>query len=135
MLHGTRHMVCSAIGQIVSVHHREHDIGEVHPAERAAYMLGLTLVHDTARITAGHSAETAATCARVAEDHQRGRACAPALADIWAACFLANGVKLELAEHPLQLSVLFATGEWNFQPWGFAFCDRQLEPSFVTSQT
>jgi hypothetical protein len=62
----------------------------------------------------------AAAGARVAEDHDGRRARAPALADIGAHGFLADGVEVELLDVALEAFVVFAMGEFDFEPVGLA---------------
>ena len=56
-------------------------------------------------------AEAAAARAHIAEQHQRGRARAPALPDIGTARLFADGAQLELTEQALQTRMPLAAGE------------------------
>jgi len=61
-------------------------------------------------------AEATAARAGVAKDHECGSAALPALANIWAGSFLANGVEVLLADHVPQFDVLLSARWWDLEP-------------------
>src|SRR5690606_17070945 len=54
--------------------------------------------------------------AGVPQEHHRRGTGAPAFADIGTACFLANRVKIELAQRPLQVGVLLPARRTHLEP-------------------
>src|SRR5438874_1936634 len=67
---------------------------------------------------------TAAARARVAEDHERGRAPLPALADVRARGLLADRVKVLVADEPGQLAVALTAWRRHLEPRRLALADR-----------
>src|SRR5438128_4869559 len=63
-----------------------------------------------------HRAKTAGACADVAEDHERCRAPVPAVEDVGAARFLADGVQLCALHDLLELLEIFALGHPHPNP-------------------
>src|SRR5439155_3466107 len=63
-------------------------------------------------------AEAAGPGAGIAQDHEGGGACLPALADVWAARLLAHRVQLEPTHDVLQLGIVRTAGEPYPQPFG-----------------
>ena len=73
---------------------------------------------DRAGSAVGHGAVRAGARADVAEDHERGGAVVPALADVRAARFLADGVQVQLAHQPLEPQVARRPRRAHLQPLG-----------------
>ena len=69
-------------------------------------------------------AEAAAARAGVAEDHERGGAALPALADVRAGGLLADGVQVLALDHPAQLAVGGAAGRRALEPGRLALAER-----------
>src|SRR2546428_722900 len=99
---------------------------DVHPvraeiSHRRDY-LGTRLVEvEHAMGVAGrHGAETAASRTRVAHQHDRRGAAAPALPDVWAMGLLAHCVKVQRPEQALQVGVVLARGWADPEPLRFA---------------
>ena len=63
--------------------------------------------------------------AGVAEDHERRGAVVPALADVRAVRFLADGVETEVAHQALEAEVVLGAGRADLQPVGLGL-PRQL---------
>jgi hypothetical protein len=106
----------AAVEEVVAVDHREHHVREIELGERARRVLGLARIDDAARISRGDRAEAAAARARLAEDHDRRGALAPALADVGAARLFADGVEIEPTERALERLVPLAAREPDTQP-------------------
>ena len=62
--------------------------------------------------------------ADVAEDHEGGRAVLPALADVGAVGFLANGMEVQLPHQLLEPKVLGTSWSTNLQPPRLALRER-----------
>jgi hypothetical protein len=93
--HGAREDRRAAVGEIVAVDRRQHEILPPEVAHGFGHALRLEPIDFSARAARLDVAEVAAARARVAEDHDRRRARAPAFADVRAHRFLANGVQVE----------------------------------------
>ena len=72
----------------------------------------------------GDGAVGAVPRADVAEDHERGRAVLPALTDVRAVGFLADGVEVELAHQLLEPEVLRPAWSANLQPARLSLGER-----------
>src|SRR3954470_17127896 len=70
--------------------------------------------------------------ARVAENHERGGAVVPALADVRTIGLFAHGVQAEAAHDPLQAEVVFRPGRADLQPVRFGL-PRQLVRAFLSA--
>ena len=77
-----------------------------------------------------NGAEPTAAGADVAEEHDGGGALAPALADVGAVGFLADGVEFERREGALDAGVFSAAGGEDFEPVGLAFAGGDHEGVF-----
>src|SRR5690606_36183297 len=77
---------------------------------------GLARIVGSTRIAGGHGAEATAAGARVAEEHHRGGALAPALAHVGTARLLAHGVKVEAPQRLLERVVGLAAGGADLEP-------------------
>ena len=69
----------------------------------------------------------------LAEDHERGGAVVPALADVGAVRLLADGVEPELAHQPLEAVVVLGAGRAHLQPLGLGLTLRQLVGSLLSA--
>ena len=94
----------SAVGEIVTVHRRQHGVLQTHLLDRLGGTARLVEV-DLTGAAGGHVAEGARPGAPVAEQHQRRRSLRPALVDVGTAGFLAHGVELHVAHQPLEVAV------------------------------
>ena len=86
----------------------------------SATRLGSSQSTSPPRAAGLHVAEIARARARVAQDHNRRGSRAPALADVRAHGFLADGVQVEIFHVALEPFVVFAVREFDFEPVGFA---------------
>src|SRR2546422_2339577 len=73
---------------------------------------------DEPRATRGDGAEAAAARADVSQDHEGGRAIAPAFVDVGAAGFLADGVQLQPFDHAAHHAIAGPGIETHFEPGG-----------------
>src|SRR5262249_14104614 len=60
----------------------------------------------------------------VAQDHERGRAVLPALADVRTVRFLADRMEVEVAHQLLQLQIPRAAGRFDLEPTRLALGER-----------
>ncbi len=91
-----------AVGQVVARDAGHDDVLETELADGLRDAARLVVV-EPGRAAGLHGAEPAGPGARVAEDHDRGRALVPALPDVRAVGLLADGVQVEAAEQALEL--------------------------------
>ena len=99
--------VGAAVGQVVTGDARHDHVLQAQAGERLGHAPRLVLV--VPRGPPGlDGAEAAGAGARVAQDHDGGRALLPALADVGAVRLLADRVEAEPAEQLLQLVVVVA---------------------------
>jgi len=68
------------------------------------------------RTSMGDGAVSAIAGADVAEDHEGGGAVLPALADVGAVGFLADGMEVELAHQALEPHIVGAAGRFDLEP-------------------
>ncbi len=115
--------LCAAVGELVAVHARHDGVPERHPRDRLAHARRLREV-DRARASGLHRAEAAGPRACVPQDHERGRAGAPALGHVRAVRLLADRVQRFRAHEPAQLLDLRSHREPHLEPVGPLFVDR-----------
>jgi hypothetical protein len=106
----------AAVGEVVAVDGGEHEIRPAQIAHGFGDALGFEPVDFAARAARLDVAEVAAARARVAEDHDRGGAGAPALADVRAHRLLADRVQVEGFHVALEPLVVFAVRQPHFEP-------------------
>src|SRR6185437_5927345 len=112
------------VGQVVAVHARDHRVPQPHLLHRLRHPQRLEWIVER-RLAGLHVAEAAAACAGVAEDHERGRAALPALADVGAGRLAADRVQPLVLDQVVQLAVARATGRRHLEPGGLALAERQ----------
>jgi hypothetical protein len=108
--HRRRPVSRAAVRQVVAVDARDDDVRQPHALGRRGDLAGLQRVERLAALAARDRAVAAGARARVAHDLERGRAAAPALADVRAAGLLAHGVQPVLAHDRRELAVARARG-------------------------
>lgn len=111
--------VRTAIGKFVAVHTGDDDMLELHQFQRCSNATRLVEI-ERGRLASFDVAETTRARADVAENHDRCRAAAPALAHVGARRLLANGVQLVLINDRLQPLVTLSTRHSRAQPVGLA---------------
>ena len=111
------------VGQVVAVDAGDHGVAQAHALDRLGHAQRLERVV-VRRLAGLHVAEPAPARARVAEDHERGRAALPAVADVRAGRLLADRVQPLLVHHPAQLAVLGAAGGGHLEPRRLALAER-----------
>mmetsp|Transcript_5130 Transcript_5130/g.22907 ORF Transcript_5130/g.22907 Transcript_5130/m.22907 type:complete len:436 (-) Transcript_5130:137-1444(-) len=118
---GPREVLGSAVGDVVAVHRRQHDVADAPLRDGLGGVLGLHLVGGRGRGRGVHRAEAASARARVAEDHDRrgSRVAVPALAQVGAHGLLAHGGELEILEPGGEVLVAIAARRALAQPRGF----------------
>src|SRR4051812_10835175 len=99
----------TAIGELVAVDAGDHAMFEAHRSNRFANAPRFVEV-ECRRTTGGDVAESAASRADIAEDHQRGGPSAPALAHVGALGALADGVKFLVVDKLLQIRITLSAG-------------------------
>ena len=77
---------------------------------------GFKLIDHTARIACFDSAKFTAAGTRISQEHEGSGAARPAFADVGAASFFANRVKIKLSEVGFYLEIILSTGRANFEP-------------------
>ncbi len=97
------------VGQVVAVDGGDDRVAQAHARDRARDAGGLERVVPGG-LAGLDVAEAAAARAGVAEDHERGGAALPALADVRAGGLLADGVQVLRADQLGQLAVALAAG-------------------------
>jgi hypothetical protein len=107
------------VRELVAVDARDHGVLEAHLLGGVGHAMRLVEVQ-LRGLTGEHGAEAARTGTDVAEDHERGGAVVPALADVRAAGLLAHRVEVEAAHGLLDIPVDLAVGDARLQPLGTA---------------
>ena len=95
----------ATIGEVVAVDRRDDDVGELHLRRRLREAERLERIRRTVGLARVHVAVPACARAGVAEDLERRRPAPPALADVRAACLLADRDEATLAHEALDLEV------------------------------
>lgn len=116
-----REMVRAAVAQVVAVHGRQDNVAKSPARKRLGRVLGLVRVQGRWRLGRLDGAEAAAPRARVAHQHDGGRrggflGPAPAVGDVGASRFFADGVQVEAAQVVLDLLVVLPDGDGRLQP-------------------
>ena len=111
------------VGQVVAVDGGDDGVAQAHARDRARDARGLERVVP-GRLAGLDVAEAAAARARVAEDHERGGAALPALADVGAGGLLADGVQVLRADQLGQLAVALPAGGGHLEPGRLALAQR-----------
>src|SRR5690606_24137755 len=106
----------AAVGQVVAVDRRQHDVLQVHELDGPRRVLGLVGVEPAARVARVDGAELTRARADVAHQHDRGRAVRPALADVRAHRLLADGREPVRAHRGAQLLVALARRDARLEP-------------------
>src|SRR5579884_1581607 len=109
----------AVVREVVAVDAGDHRVAESHPGDRPGDPGRLERVVP-GRLAGLDVAEAAASSADVAEDHERGGASLPALADVGACRLLADRVEVLLGDEPVELAVLRAAGRGDLEPGGLA---------------
>ena len=109
----------AAVGKVVAVDRGDDDMLEAKLGGRGGDMLGLERI-DAARHPGLDVAEGAGAGAGVAQDHHRRVLLGPALADVRAGRFLADGGEVELAHQPAGLGIAGAGRGLDPDPVGLA---------------
>src|SRR3989449_6781435 len=105
----------AAVGEIVAIHRRDHDVLETELADGASHALGLLAVLPR-RSPVRDRTVAAVPRAHVAQDHEGGGRVLPALADIRTVRFLAHGMQVGVAHEPLEPEVIRPAGRAHLQP-------------------
>src|SRR5439155_2745994 len=111
------------VGQVVAIHARDHGVPETHLRHAASDARRLERVVPR-RLAGLDVAEATPPGAGVAEDHERGGAALPALADVRAGGLLADRVQVLGLDQLRQLAVLRAARRRNLEPWRLALAQR-----------
>src|SRR5690242_16513754 len=106
--HGARHVLRSAVEQVVTVDHRQYHVAESHRGNGSRNVLGLARIDCPAWIAARYCTKATTPRARVAEEHHGGGPCAPALPHVRATRLFTHGVEIEIPERFLQANVVFS---------------------------
>ena len=105
----------AAVGQLIPIHARDHDVPQVHDPHRIANPSRLIQVQ-LRRPARRDVAEAAASRADIAQDHQSRRPRAPAFSHVRALGGLADGVQAMIVHQSLELGIPLATGHFHLQP-------------------
>src|SRR5215472_4002752 len=107
--------VTPAVQHIIAVHRGNHRITQTQRRYRLSDSLGLLLVNNP-RAPCLHSTEATATCTRSSQQHKRGTALVPTLADIGAHRLLAHRMQAMLTHQTLEGKERLPCGEFHTQP-------------------
>ena len=112
----------SAVVQIIARDHRQHGELETHPRDRFSHSLRLVRIgiEGLARVD---ETESARSRAAIAEHHERRRAIAPALAQVWTSCLLAHGDEIQVAQRALGGENLLGVVDLRSDPLRLARAD------------
>ena len=106
----------AAVRQIVTVNRRDNGVPDAHAGDGLRHAQRLQRVHDAARIAGLDGAIAAGARARIAQNHERGGAAIPAVADVGTARLLADGMERAALHKRLQLAVALAARRGNLEP-------------------
>ena len=90
LAHARREVRGAAVGQVVAIHRRQHDVLELHQLHGARGIGRFVGIEPATRVAGIDGAEAAGARADLAHQHDRGGAGIPALADVRALRFLAD---------------------------------------------
>ena len=94
----------AAVGHVIPIDRCDDDVCEIERGDRMGDTRGLCRV-DRVRTPMANRAVAARARADITEDHEGRGAVRPALADVGAARFFADGVKIEIAHQALEPEV------------------------------
>src|SRR5689334_24123306 len=83
-------MLRATVGQIITIHRRQHDVLELHELDAARGVLRFLGVEPASRIAGVYAAKTAGPRAHRAHQHDGGSARVPAFTDVRTLGFFAN---------------------------------------------
>ena len=115
--HGLRDMLRAAVGHVVAIDHGDDGVLHAHLLHRLGHASRLVGVGEQ-RLAFADRAERAAARADLAEDHERGGAGAPALEDVRAARFLADGVQRQIVHQRETGSCAEVARDADLEPLG-----------------
>jgi len=107
----------AAVGLIVACYTGYHGVAEIQVLHGFCDTARFVFV-ETIRMPGLDSTETAVAGADIAEDHKRGCASAPALADVRAVRTLADGMEPGRFDQPLKLTIFLPIRGFCFYPFG-----------------
>src|SRR5207247_8808178 len=105
----------AAVGEIVAIHRRDHDVLETELADGASHALGLLAVLPR-RSPVRDRTVAAVPRAHVAQDHEGGGRVLPAPADLRTVRFLAPGMQVGLPHEPLYPEAIRPAGRAHLPP-------------------
>src|SRR3954447_18177549 len=114
----------AVVGEVVAVDARDDGVAQPHLRHRPRHAGRLERVVPR-RLAGLDVAEAAAARARVAEDHERGGAAVPAVADVRTRRLLADGVQVLVADEAVELAVARAARRLHLEPWRLAVAEGQ----------
>src|ERR1700733_3380366 len=119
------------VGEVVAVDRGDDGVAQSHARDRARDAGGLERVVPGG-LAGLDVAEATAARAGVAEDHERGGASLPALADVRAGGLLADGVQVLIANQLRELAVALPAGGRHLEPRRLALAQRpHVGPEYV----
>src|SRR5699024_9349178 len=121
-----------AVLEIIAGHARDGGVAQAHLLDGAGDLERLHRIHGH-RLAGGDVAEVAATGAGVTADEEGGLAVLPALEDVRAARFLADGVEALAVHALLHRGVLGTHHGAGLDPFGFAL-DRDFGIACLDAQ-
>ena len=107
----------AAVRQIVAIDRGDHGVLQSHAIDRFGHARRLGGV-ELRRTAVRDGAVGARARADVAKDHEGGGSVMPALADVGAACVLADRVQLQVLHDALEPEVVLRPGSADLQPLG-----------------
>ncbi len=112
---GEREQLRAAVLAVVAIDAGDHGELEVERGARLGHPARLVVIDGEGRALL-HGAESAATRAHIAQDHEGGGAAVPAVTDVGARGALADGVQVELLHEFLQVVIVLADRRGGAQP-------------------
>jgi hypothetical protein len=122
-MHDRRVVRRAAVGHVVAVHRRHHDVAQRHRLDRLGEPARLPGVEGQRR-AAGDRAVGAVPRAHVAHDEEGRRPVVPALADVGAVRLFADGVELQLPHQAADLDIARPARGLHLEPVWFAEGNR-----------
>ena len=130
LVDGEREHTCAAVRQVIAVYRGNDCVAQAHVCHGAGKPERFGCV-ERAGPAGLHVAVRARPRARVPQDHERGGAALPAIADVRAGRLFAHGVQFGVPETPSEIEVIVTAGSGYFEPLGEAslHCQRRLDPT------
>jgi hypothetical protein len=111
-----RNVLRPTVGQIISIHHRQHHVTQTQTRHGLSHVLSLTCIDYPTWMALIDRAETATPRANFPQNHHGCRAFGPTLSNVGAMRLLAHRMKLQSTQSLLDPRVALAPRSPNLQP-------------------